>query len=124
MPGVGLAVAIAGLVLVALSLFVLNWADVDDSTFLKLSEEVRDASGDGIDTVISTYAGFGGFVLFGLAAVCVLAAGVPIPATRGGATYNAIIGTVICGGAAVYQAAAITRLFRGPASPRSAPGSA
>jgi hypothetical protein len=115
-PGVGLAVGIAGLVLVALSLFVLNWADVDDSTFLKLSEGVRDASGDGIDRVISTYAGFGGFVLFGLAAVSVLLAGVPIPATRAGATYNAIVGTVICGGAAVYQAAAITRLFRGPAS--------
>jgi hypothetical protein len=116
-PGVGLAVAIAGLVIVALSLFVLEWADGEGSTFWKLSEAVRDAGGDGIDTVIATYAGFAGFVLFGLAAICVLLAGVPIPATRGGATYNAIIGTVICGGAAVYHAAAVTRAFRGPASP-------
>ena len=116
-PGAGLAVATGGLVIVALSLFVLKWVDADDGTFLKLSEAVRDAGGDGVDRVISTYAGFGGFVLFGLAAVWVLLAGVPIPATRGGATYHAIIGTVICGGAAVYQAAAITRLFRGPASP-------
>ncbi|MGH3481691.1 MAG: hypothetical protein ACRDPQ_00505 [Nocardioidaceae bacterium] len=110
-------VGLAGLVVVGLSLFVLKWADADKGGFLDLSKAARDAGGDGADQVIYTYAAFGGFVLFGLAAVWVLLAGLPIPASQGGNTYQRIIGSVICGGAAVYQAAAVMHLFRGPAAP-------
>jgi hypothetical protein len=116
-PGPGLLVGIAGLVVVALSLFVLKWADMDNGTFLDLSKAARDAGSDGADKVIYTYAAFGGFVLFGLAAVWAVLAGLPLPATRGSNTYHRVVGSVICGGAAIYQAAAITHVFRGPASP-------
>lgn len=103
-PGVGLALGLVGLVLVALSLFVLKWVDADKGGFLDLSSALRDASSDPLDQPLAyAFGTWAGFALAGVSAVLVLLAGIPIPATRGPQQVWRIAGAVVAGAGAVLQ---------------------
>lgn len=118
-PGAGLAVAAVGLILAALSLFALDWADGSDGAFLDLSSRVRDAGSDAVnDNGIYLYAAWLGFVLFGVTVVLTVLAGLPVPPTAAGNRYPRIVCSLVAGLAAVLHTVAVVHVFRGPADPQ------
>jgi hypothetical protein len=118
-PGPGLLLGLAGLVCVALSLFALKWADVEKGTFLNLGSQARKVGSDNYPyTSVYLYAAWAGFVLFAVAVFLIVAAGLPVPRSATGNTYNRVLGSVVAGGAAVLQTVVIVKLFKGPASPQ------
>jgi hypothetical protein len=118
-PGIGLPVGLAGLVCAVLSLFVLNWAKADNSTFLDLGKAARKAGSDNYPYQAAyIYAAWAGFVFFAVVLVLVLLAGLPIPRNAAGNTYARVIGAVVAGGAAVLHTATVAEVFKGPISPQ------
>jgi hypothetical protein len=107
-PGLGLLIGLVGLVAALLSLFVLEWADVDQGTFLDLGKAARKVGSDDYPYATAyIYVAWAGFVLFALAVLLVVVAGLPLPRSAAGNTYARVIGAVVAGGAAVLQTVVI-----------------
>lgn len=118
-PGLGLAVGAVGVLLVALSLFALKWADNSDGTFVDLGKAVRKIGSDDYPYLTAyLYAAWLGFVLFAATVIFVLAAGLPLPRSRTGNIVPRVVGAVLAGAAAVLQTAAIVDVFKGPGDPQ------
>lgn len=116
-PGATLGIGLFGLLVTALSLFGVPWvSDGPGANFFDVSEAARNASGGG-ELVVRAYAAAGGFVLFVVALVAVVLAGLPVPARPAGAAVLRVVATGLCGLAAVLHTVTVVRIFRGPASP-------
>lgn len=116
-PGATLGIGLFGLVVAAASLLGVPWVnDGPGVSFLDISEGARDASGDG-ELLVRSYAIAGGFVLFVLALVAVVLAGLPVPRHASGAAAMRVAATCVCGLAAVLHTVTVVRIFRGPATP-------
>lgn len=120
-PGAALVVGLVGLVLVALSLLGLSWAD--HVSFLDIGRQARkaslsDATTDSwLDGVPWLYVTSVGFVLLALAALWVVLAGIPAPNSYRGDLTQRTVATCICAVGAVLHTVTVVRMFRGPASP-------
>lgn len=118
-PGAGLPVGLAGLALLALSLFAMRWVDGDGGMFGQVSRAIRSAGSARVaDPLLFAYGSWGAFALAGLTAVFVLVAGVPLRPTTAGNTVPRVVGAVVAGGSAIVHALFVVDLFAGPVSPQ------
>lgn len=116
LPGATLGVGLLGLVVVALSLFGVPWiSDGPGANFFDISDNARNAGGG--EFLVRAYAAAGGFLLFAMALVAVVLAGIPVPPRLSATSFTRVIATCVCALAAVLHTVTVVRLFRGPASP-------
>lgn len=109
----GVSMAGVGVLLAALSLYALDWAD--GATAGDVRDGLPDPLPDGLpfaDVVSFTYVRWGGLLFLLGAAIALIAVALAISRRDGSAVR--VLGAVVVGTAAILHTVAVVRLFRGP----------
>ncbi|WP_067437401.1 DUF2510 domain-containing protein [Nocardioides jensenii] len=116
-PGLLLGLGLIGVLMSVLSLFVLAWADVDEGRAIDITSNLadNDVSADDAGLLLWSFFTFGAYLALAVVLVGVVLAGVPLAGRSGG--WQRIVGATLAGLAALYQTAAVAKIFAGEASP-------